>query len=112
MARSSFGIYLALRALLNEKRFHTGQCRRQDLNLHDPKVTSPSSWRVCQFRHSGRGGYPYLTAGQGGKQDCFQIAECRLQIERNAKAPESGMPIVALPEPIEYASHCLTGKPT
>src|SRR5216683_4119805 len=31
------------------------KCRRQDLNLHCPKATSPSSWRVCQFRHSGLG---------------------------------------------------------
>ena len=27
-------------------------CRRGDLNPHVPKDTSPSSWRVCQFRHS------------------------------------------------------------
>ena len=27
-------------------------CRRGDLNPHAPKGTSPSSWRVCQFRHS------------------------------------------------------------
>jgi hypothetical protein len=26
-------------------------CRRRDLNPHDPKITSPSSWRVCLFRH-------------------------------------------------------------
>ncbi len=26
-------------------------CRRGDLNPHVPKDTSPSSWRVCQFRH-------------------------------------------------------------
>ena len=28
-------------------------CRRQDLNLHDLAITRPSTWRVCQFRHSG-----------------------------------------------------------
>ena len=27
-------------------------CRRRDLNPHAPKGTSPSSWRVCLFRHS------------------------------------------------------------
>ena len=27
-------------------------CRRRDLNPHAPKSTSPSSWRVCLFRHS------------------------------------------------------------
>ena len=27
-------------------------CRRRDLNPHDPKVTSPSSWRVCHFATS------------------------------------------------------------
>ena len=26
-------------------------CRRGDLNPHAPKGTSPSSWRVCRFRH-------------------------------------------------------------
>lgn len=26
-------------------------CAREDSNLHDLAVTSPSSWRVCQFRH-------------------------------------------------------------
>ena len=26
-------------------------CRRGDLNPHEPKFTSPSSWRVCLFRH-------------------------------------------------------------
>lgn len=33
----------------------TGLCRRsvrgEELNLHDLVVTSPSSWRVYQFRH-------------------------------------------------------------
>ena len=28
------------------------QCRRRDLNPHAPEGTSPSSWRVCLFRHS------------------------------------------------------------
>ncbi len=27
-------------------------CRRRDLNPHAPEGTSPSSWRVCLFRHS------------------------------------------------------------
>ena len=27
-------------------------CRRGDLNPHALAGTSPSSWRVCQFRHS------------------------------------------------------------
>jgi hypothetical protein len=31
------------------------ECREQDLNLHDLAATSPSSWRVCQFRHLGSG---------------------------------------------------------
>ena len=34
------------------------QCRRGDLNPHDLAVTSPSSWRVCLFRHSDVGGDP------------------------------------------------------
>lgn len=28
-------------------------CPEQDSNLHDLKVTSPSSWRVYQFHHLG-----------------------------------------------------------
>jgi hypothetical protein len=28
-------------------------CPGQESNLHEPKPTSPSSWRVCQFRHPG-----------------------------------------------------------
>jgi hypothetical protein len=27
------------------------QCAREDSNLHDLAITSPSSWRVYQFRH-------------------------------------------------------------
>jgi hypothetical protein len=30
-------------------------CRRRDLNPHAPKSTSPSSWRVCLFRHFDAG---------------------------------------------------------
>lgn len=30
----------------------TGMCRRGDLNPHALAGTSPSSWRVCLFRHS------------------------------------------------------------
>jgi hypothetical protein len=29
------------------------KCPGQESNLHKPKLTSPSSWRVCQFRHPG-----------------------------------------------------------
>ena len=29
------------------------QCPGLESNQHDPKVTSPSSWRVCHFRHPG-----------------------------------------------------------
>src|SRR5687767_14214454 len=28
------------------------ECRRGDLYPHDLAITSPSSWRVCLFRHS------------------------------------------------------------
>ena len=36
-----------------EVRVHVYEsCRRGDLNPHVPEDTSPSSWRVCQFRHS------------------------------------------------------------
>ena len=28
------------------------QCGKQDLNLHGIAATRPSTWRVCQFRHS------------------------------------------------------------
>jgi hypothetical protein len=28
-------------------------CPGQELNLHEISLTSPSSWRVCQFRHPG-----------------------------------------------------------
>ena len=31
---------------------HLFECRRGDLNPHALAGTSPSSWRVCQFRHS------------------------------------------------------------
>ena|GEM_PF-1817413 len=31
-----------------------GLCRRGDLNPQDPKVTWPSTMRVCQFRHADR----------------------------------------------------------
>src|SRR5205823_14190278 len=34
--------------------FADPKCRRQDLNLHGIAPASPSSWCVCQFRHSGR----------------------------------------------------------
>ena len=34
-------------------------CRRGDLNPHAPKGTSPSSWRVCRFRHSDVEGRSY-----------------------------------------------------
>ncbi len=30
------------------------ECGKQDLNLHDLAATRPSTWRVCQFRHSRR----------------------------------------------------------
>src|SRR6187549_730537 len=33
----------------------TTNCGKQDLNLHGIATTRPSTWRVCQFRHS-RGG--------------------------------------------------------
>ena len=33
---------------------HGRECPEEDSNLHNPKVTSPSSWRVCQFRHPGK----------------------------------------------------------
>ena len=31
------------------------QCGKQDLNLHGITTTRPSTWRVCQFRHSRSG---------------------------------------------------------
>jgi hypothetical protein len=37
--------------------FELKECPGQESNLHEPKPTSPSSWRVCQFRHPGE---PYL----------------------------------------------------
>ena len=34
---------------------YSGSCRRGDLNPHALAGTSPSSWRVCLFRHSDVG---------------------------------------------------------
>lgn len=31
------------------------ECGKQDLNLHGITTTRPSTWRVCQFRHSRSG---------------------------------------------------------
>lgn len=51
---------------------HLFECRRGDLNPHVPKDTSPSSWRVCQFRHSDvarwhpRGGCQQRTTSVAG----------------------------------------------
>lgn len=30
------------------------KCPRQDLNLHNLSVTTPSKWRVYQFHHMGK----------------------------------------------------------
>jgi hypothetical protein len=43
-------IHSSERETRQQKAIH---CRRQDLNLHDLAITRPSTWRVCQFRHSG-----------------------------------------------------------
>ena len=34
------------------------KCGKQDLNLHGITTTRPSTWRVCQFRHSRSGANP------------------------------------------------------
>jgi hypothetical protein len=39
------------RAMLS-RRTGSRQCGKQDLNLHGITTTRPSTWRVCQFRHS------------------------------------------------------------
>ncbi len=47
-------------------------CRGRDLDLHNPKVTSPSGEPVCQFRHifatqlSALGGDPRAVRGMLG----------------------------------------------
>src|SRR5713101_2759680 len=45
------------------------QCRRQDLNLHCLAATRPSTWRVCQFRHSGAAALLWMV--RAAVQECF-----------------------------------------
>jgi hypothetical protein len=54
--------FSSLRRALSERGL---ACRRGDLNPHDLAVTSPSSWRVCLFRHSDVGSDPI--AGSCGR---------------------------------------------
>ena len=42
-----------LAALSEAAKIGRPHCPGQDLNLHEVALTSPSSWRVCQFRHPG-----------------------------------------------------------
>lgn len=35
-------------------------CGKQDLNLHGIATASPSSWCVCQFRHSRGNSEPFI----------------------------------------------------
>ena|GEM_PF-4898336 len=39
-------------------RSNESKCGKQDLNLHGITTTRPSTWRVCQFRHSRSGANP------------------------------------------------------
>ena len=45
-------------------------CRRGDLNPHEVALTSPSSWRVCLFRHSDVGCDPIA----GSPEPCQRVA--------------------------------------
>src|SRR5439155_11809301 len=70
---SNFFLFSVLSVSLWLIAFSLGRkCRRQDLNLHCPKATSPSSWRVCQFRHSGVWGvFPTLRRQALANMPCF-----------------------------------------
>ena len=48
---------------------YAAKCRRQDLNLHCLATTRPSTWRVCQFRHSGAA--QFIMDAHGGSSSVF-----------------------------------------
>ena len=57
------------------------------MNPHAPKGTSPSSWRVCLFRHSDVGGH-----GTAAFSGSAQAKKGWLAVMRAEKYPLPGQP--------------------
>ena len=68
------------------------ECGKQDLNLHDLAATRPSTWRVCQFRHSRRSSILFsLSQGNTTSRWAFLEQEyvCRADHEYMVPEPDN-----------------------